>query len=116
VRLRSPRLPKFLDEVILRNLHVGDSSVDISVRRDGENVSLSILKARGNIEVSVFAFLANFSIGTLLPRAGLRSFDFDDGIQACRGDARIDALGPAAPRVCRPAGSWKLVRYAVVAP
>jgi glycogen debranching enzyme len=53
VRLRSPRLPKFLDEVILRNLHVGDSSVDISVRRDGENVSLSVLKTRGNIEVSV---------------------------------------------------------------
>jgi hypothetical protein len=53
VRLRSPRLPKFLDEVILRNLHVGDSSVDISVRRDGENVSLSVLKTRGNIELSV---------------------------------------------------------------
>jgi hypothetical protein len=53
VRLRSPRLPKFLDEVILRNLHVGDSSVDISVRRDGENVSLSVLKTEGNIEVSV---------------------------------------------------------------
>jgi glycogen debranching enzyme len=53
VRLRSPRLPKFLDEVILRNLHVGDSSVDIAVRRSGENVSLSVLKTRGNIEVSV---------------------------------------------------------------
>jgi glycogen debranching enzyme len=53
VRLRSPRLPKFLDEVILRNLHVGDSSVDIAVRRNGENVSLSVLKTRGNIEVSV---------------------------------------------------------------
>jgi hypothetical protein len=27
VRLRSPRLPKFLDEVIVRNLHVGDSAL-----------------------------------------------------------------------------------------
>ena len=53
VRLRSPRLPKFLDEVILRNLHVGDSSVDIAVRRHGENVSLSVLKTQGMIEVSV---------------------------------------------------------------
>jgi glycogen debranching enzyme len=53
VRLRSPRLPKFLDEVILRNLHVGDSSVDIAVRRHGENVSLSVLKTQGVIEVSV---------------------------------------------------------------
>ena len=54
VRLRSPRLPKFLDEVILRNLHVGDSSVDIAVRRHDENVSLSVLKTLGVIEVSVF--------------------------------------------------------------
>jgi glycogen debranching enzyme len=54
VRLRSPRLPKFLDEVILRNLHVGDSSVDIAVRRHGENVSISVLKTLGAIEVSVF--------------------------------------------------------------
>ena len=53
VRLRSPRLPKFLDEVILRNLRVGDSSVDIAVRRHGENVSLSVLKTQGVIEVSV---------------------------------------------------------------
>ena len=53
LRLRNPRLPKFLDEVILRNLQVGDSSVDIAVRRNGENVSLGVLKTRGNIEVSV---------------------------------------------------------------
>ncbi len=53
VRLRSPRLPKFLDEVILRNLQVGDSSVDIAVRRAGETVSLRVLNTRGVIEVSV---------------------------------------------------------------
>ncbi len=55
LRLRNPRLPKFLDEVILRNLQVGDSSVDIAVRRDGEAVSLSVLRALGAIEVSVLA-------------------------------------------------------------
>jgi len=55
LRLRNPRLPKFLDEVILRNLQVGDSSVDIAVRRDGEAVSLSVLRALGTIEVSVLA-------------------------------------------------------------
>jgi glycogen debranching enzyme len=53
LRLRNPRLPKFLDEVILQNLQVGDSSVDIAVRRDGENVSVSVLKTVGVIEVSV---------------------------------------------------------------
>ncbi len=55
LRLRNPRLPKFLDEVILRNLQVGDSSVDIAVRRDGEAVSVSVLRALGVIEVSVLA-------------------------------------------------------------
>jgi len=55
LRLRNPRLPKFLDEVILRNLQVGDSSVDIAVRRDGESVSVSVLRALGTIEVSVLA-------------------------------------------------------------
>jgi glycogen debranching enzyme len=53
VRLRNPRLPKFLDEVIVRNLHVGDSSVDIAVQRNREDVSLSVLKTRGIIEASV---------------------------------------------------------------
>jgi glycogen debranching enzyme len=55
LRLRNPRLPKFLDEVILRNLQVGDSSVDIAVRRDGEAVSVSVLRVLGAIEVSVLA-------------------------------------------------------------
>jgi glycogen debranching enzyme len=55
LRLRNPCLPKFLDEVILRNLQVGDSSVDIAVRRDGETVSVSLLRALGTIEVSVLA-------------------------------------------------------------
>ena len=55
LRLRNPRLPKFLDEVILRNLQVGDSSVDIAVRRDGEAVSVSVLRALGAIDVSVLA-------------------------------------------------------------
>jgi glycogen debranching enzyme len=53
VRLRNPRLPKFLDEVVLRNLRVGDSSVDIAVQRNREDVSLSVLKTRGIIEASV---------------------------------------------------------------
>jgi glycogen debranching enzyme len=55
LRLRNPRLPIFLDEVTVRNLQVGDSSVDVVIRRDGETVSLSVLRALGSIEVSVLA-------------------------------------------------------------
>jgi glycogen debranching enzyme len=53
LRLRDPSLPKFLNEVMLRDLHIGDGSVDILVRRDGGGVSVSVLRTRGPIQVSV---------------------------------------------------------------
>jgi glycogen debranching enzyme len=55
LRLRHPSLPKFLKEVIVRDLQVGDGSVDIAVRREEKGVAVSVLRARGPIEVSVFA-------------------------------------------------------------
>jgi len=53
IHLRNPRLPAFLDEVILRNLVVGESSMDLKVRRHGEEVSLEVLRASGKIQASV---------------------------------------------------------------
>jgi glycogen debranching enzyme len=37
IRLRSPRLPAFLDEVILRNLQLGQSTVDVRVWRRNDD-------------------------------------------------------------------------------
>jgi glycogen debranching enzyme len=53
IRLRNPRLPAFLNEVILRELRLGPSSVDLHVRRHGEDVSLEVLRTRGQIQVSI---------------------------------------------------------------
>jgi glycogen debranching enzyme len=53
IRLRNPRLPAFLNEVILRELQLGPSSVDLRVRRHGEDVSLEVLRTRGQIQVSI---------------------------------------------------------------
>jgi glycogen debranching enzyme len=53
IRLRNPRLPEFLDEVILRDLELGSSSVDLRVRRHNETVSLDTPRASGNIGVSI---------------------------------------------------------------
>jgi glycogen debranching enzyme len=53
IRLRNPRLPAFLNEVILRELKLGPSSVDLRVRRHGDDVSLEILRTRGHIQVSI---------------------------------------------------------------
>ena len=53
IRLRNPRLPAFLDEVTLRELRLGRSSVDLRVRRHKDAVSLDILRTSGKIQVSV---------------------------------------------------------------
>jgi glycogen debranching enzyme len=51
IRLRNPRLPAFLDEVILRNLQLGQSSVRV-LRRD-DTVLLDMPSADGDIRVSI---------------------------------------------------------------
>jgi glycogen debranching enzyme len=53
IRLRNPRLPEFLNEVVLRDLRLGVSSVDLRVRRHDEDVSLEVLHTRGEIRVSI---------------------------------------------------------------
>jgi hypothetical protein len=53
IRFRDPRLPAFLDSVVLRGLKAGIGSVDLSVRRHGDDkISLQIIEARGGIEVT----------------------------------------------------------------
>ena len=53
IRLRNPRLPAFLNEVMLRGLRLGPSSVDLRVRRQGDDVSLEVMGTRGQIQVSI---------------------------------------------------------------
>ncbi len=53
IRLRNPRLPKFLDEVVLRGLRLSSSSADLRVRRHGDSVSLDTPRISGDIRVSI---------------------------------------------------------------
>ncbi len=53
IRLHNPRLPAFLNEVVLRDLRLGTSSADLRVRRHGDEVSLEVMKTRGQIQVSI---------------------------------------------------------------
>ncbi len=53
IRLRNPRLPQFLDEVMLRDLKLSSSSVDLRVRRHGDTVSLDTTQISGDIRVSI---------------------------------------------------------------
>ena len=53
IRLCNPRLPEFLDEVTMRNLHLGSSRLDLRVRRHNGTVSLDTPRVSGGIRVSV---------------------------------------------------------------
>jgi glycogen debranching enzyme len=52
ILLRNPRLPTFLGEVTLRNLRLGQSVVDLTLRRHGNDVSLQVLRNDGHIRVA----------------------------------------------------------------
>lgn len=52
IRLRNPRLPEFLDEVIIRDMRLGTAQVDFVVRRHGTEISVQVLRG-GNVRVSV---------------------------------------------------------------
>jgi glycogen debranching enzyme len=53
IRLRNPRLPAFLDEVVLRNLRLGQSSIDLKISRRDEVAAVEVLRTEGNIQASV---------------------------------------------------------------
>lgn len=52
ILLRKPQLPSFLDQVTLRNLRLGQSTVDLLLRRHDDDVSLQVLRNEGQIVVS----------------------------------------------------------------
>jgi glycogen debranching enzyme len=54
IRLRDPRLPAFLDEINLANLTLGDTSVDLVIRREIDNdVSVRVGRMSGSVRVSL---------------------------------------------------------------
>jgi glycogen debranching enzyme len=53
VRFRQPRLPDFLDQVVIRQLRVGDSQFDVMLRRYGADVSVNVLDRRGDGRVAI---------------------------------------------------------------
>ena len=52
IRLINPRLPSFLDEVILRHLRLGNSSLDLAIGRHEGEVSLRVLRREGRLRVA----------------------------------------------------------------
>lgn len=53
IHVRRPMLPKFLDEVHVRNLTVGESTVDLLFRRHDHDVSVVSTDRQGHVEIIV---------------------------------------------------------------
>jgi glycogen debranching enzyme len=53
VIFRQPALPVWLDECRVRNLRVGEGSLDLLLRRMHDDVAVHVLRRKGSVEVSV---------------------------------------------------------------
>ena len=53
VRFRHPILPGFLDELVIRNLGLGDARLDLLFRRHASDVAVNVLSREGDARVSV---------------------------------------------------------------
>lgn len=51
IRLVCPRLPQFLDEVEVAGLALGPACADVSFRRTGDRVAVSVLRRVGDVQV-----------------------------------------------------------------
>ena len=52
IQLWNPHLPPFIGEVILRNLRLANSTVDLAIRRQDTGVAVSVLRREGLVHVS----------------------------------------------------------------
>jgi glycogen debranching enzyme len=52
IRLYNPHLPTFLSEVMVSNLRLGETTVDLSVQRQGNGISLQLINSHGKVRVS----------------------------------------------------------------
>jgi len=51
IRFSYPRLPEFLKEVQIKNLRVGNASVDLLLQRHRQNVVIQVLRRKGKVEI-----------------------------------------------------------------
>ncbi|TWF47848.1 amylo-alpha-1,6-glucosidase [Neorhizobium alkalisoli] len=53
IRFRKPTMPRFLDEIVLRNVQIGSSSADFRMHRYGNDVATNVLDRRGDAQIHI---------------------------------------------------------------
>ena len=51
IRFNRPLLPAFIDDIQIRNLRLGDNTIDLLLQRHGRDVVVDILNRTGDIRV-----------------------------------------------------------------
>jgi glycogen debranching enzyme len=51
VRFTRPRLPSFLEEVSIKNLRVGDATVDLHLERHTDDAGINVVRRTGEVEI-----------------------------------------------------------------
>ena len=46
-----PRMPAFLDELVIRDLRLGDASADVRLKRDGDDITVSVIRREGEVRI-----------------------------------------------------------------
>ena len=53
IRFRDPVMPSFLDEVVIRNLRLGASRVDVRLHRYADDVTANVLARHGTARIAI---------------------------------------------------------------
>jgi glycogen debranching enzyme len=53
IRFHNPQLPKFLEEIHIRNLELAGASVNLRLRRRGANTEVAVVSQRGDIAIKI---------------------------------------------------------------
>ncbi|MFQ5663430.1 MAG: hypothetical protein ACE5HL_06340 [Terriglobia bacterium] len=53
ILLTYPLLPEFLQEVQIKNLKVGQASVDVALKRPAQDVGINLMRKEGDVEIVV---------------------------------------------------------------
>jgi hypothetical protein len=53
IRFKNPVLPEFVDEMVIRNLQLGDTIVDLRIHSYGRDVTANVLSRVGTAKIAV---------------------------------------------------------------
>ena len=54
LRLHDPRLPPFIEALSITGLDIAGATIDLTLRRHGDDVAVNVVRRQGNVDVVVY--------------------------------------------------------------